>query len=504
MHTFDLKAIRQTFRFGPGLLLLLAILALQLATACDVGAEEQAPGLHISTAEQLQAAIRKDGVAPGTTIWLAAGSYAGYFVSDLSCTADQPCTIRPEPGSSVRLDGSLALKGGYTTWRDLEITNTSWTTRQGDNLPQIHSVVEVFGPGIRLINNVVHDLAGGIYGYNGAADNLWYGNVVFNNGYLETDGEPVGHGFYLQNENGTKRLADNVVVNQYNFGIHAYGSSQASLRHIIIDRNVQANNRWLIGGGSPATDIQARGNLLYNSNMQFGYSNKLNEDAEIHNNYIANGTLQIHGWKTLDVQFNTIVSTHGTNANFKFTTPVTATQSIVWTNNTYYRPETNDGKPFDIDGEGFYTLPEWQSRTHYDATSKLRAELPQQNAVFVRANEFDASRATVTIYNWQNQATVAVDLSSLNLRHGQAYRLRNAQNYLKEWRTFVYDGAPIAVPMEGWTVATPYGASTPLAASTFPQFGTFILEPAGQKETITILPAVTTFTTFLPISQRGV
>jgi hypothetical protein len=503
MQTFNYTTFRQSFKFGPGLLLLLAIIALQIATACDVGAEEQTPEVHISTAEQLRAAIRKDGIAPGTTIWLAKGSYTGPFVSELLCTATAPCTIRPELKSNVRLDGRLEINGGYTTWRDLEITDTSWVTRQGDNLSQAHNFVEVFGPGIKLINNVIHDLAGGIYGYNDASDNLWYGNIVFNNGYLKADGERVGHGFYLQNESGTKQIKDNVVINQYNFGIHAYGSKRASLKHLIFEGNIQLNNRWLIGGGSAAMDIHARNNLLYNSNMQFGYSNKTNEDVEIRSNYVALGTLQIQGWKRLDVQYNTIAQHDATVVTFNYTTPLTATEAITWRNNTYYRPTNAPVAPFGIDGEGFFTLSQWQARTNNDTTSALSQTMPDKNAIFVHSNIYDSDRATVTVYNWENLANVPVDLSNLKLKRGQTYELRNAQNYVNEWRTFVYAGASIAVPMNDWSVATPIGTNTPLAASTFPHFGVFVIVPATQDEVLKSLPGLAMFTTFVPLSQQG-
>jgi len=88
MSSFSHGSPRRSFRFGPGLLLLVAILGIQLIMACKVGASApEAPperAIRVRTDKQLRAALDKQGVAPGTTIVLAAGTYAGTFTSELT------------------------------------------------------------------------------------------------------------------------------------------------------------------------------------------------------------------------------------------------------------------------------------------------------------------------------------------------------------------------------------------------------------------------------------
>lgn len=114
--------------------------------------------------------------------------------------------------------------------------------------------------------------------------------------------------------------------------------------------------------------------------------------------------------------------------------------------------------------------------TWADLTVSGNVDPDNTNAVYVLPNAHDALRALVVIYNAALAGSVDVDLTALNLTNGD-YRLRNAANYMNEWHAFTYSGAAVSVPMTGWTVATPIGASAPLADSTAPGFMCFVLEP---------------------------
>jgi uncharacterized protein (TIGR03437 family) len=119
--------------------------------------------------------------------------------------------------------------------------------------------------------------------------------------------------------------------------------------------------------------------------------------------------------------------------------------------------------------------------------SSFVSETPEGVKVFVRPNEYEPGRANVTIYNWDKQKTVNVDVSTLGIRKGDRYEIRNIQNYYAEKLTGIYNGAGIQVPMTGWSVARPIGMENPVAPSTFPEFGVFQLtwKKAAQPPAVT-------------------
>src|SRR5690606_24552062 len=94
--------------------------------------------------------------------------------------------------------------------------------------------------------------------------------------------------------------------------------------------------------------------------------------------------------------------------------------------------------------------------------------------VFVRPNEYEASRANIIIYNWPLQNEVKVDLSGL-FAVGDRFVIRDALTYygppvLRD----VYQGMSASVPMRGLTTAIPVGREAGLP-HTGPDFGVFVV-----------------------------
>ena len=65
----------------------------------------------------------------------------------------------------------------------------------------------------KFINLVVHDLGIAIGWGSDAVGGEFYGSIIYNNGWIDTNGRVDGLAFYTQNRNGTKRIVDNVVFN---------------------------------------------------------------------------------------------------------------------------------------------------------------------------------------------------------------------------------------------------------------------------------------------------
>src|SRR5206468_7060903 len=96
--------------------------------------------------------------------------------------------------------------------------------------------------------------------------------------------------------------------------------------------------------------------------------------------------------------------------------------------------------------------------------------------VFVRPNRYEAGRAHIIVYNWDNLSHVTVDVSSV-LSPRTPYEVRNAQDFFAPpVLSGVFDGELLELPMSGLTVAAPTG---PLLTPppTGPTFNVFILLP---------------------------
>jgi hypothetical protein len=73
---------------------------------------------------------------------------------------------------------------------------------------------------------------------------------------------------------------------------------------------------------------------------------------------------------------------------------------------------------------------------------------------------------------------VEVDLSRTGLRAGDAYEIRDAQNYLASpLVTGVYGNAPVVIPMSGLTPQPPLGNAPIVPEHTGPEFGAFVVLP---------------------------
>jgi hypothetical protein len=95
---------------------------------------------------------------------------------------------------------------------------------------------------------------------------------------------------------------------------------------------------------------------------------------------------------------------------------------------------------------------EWQAQsaedrgtTSFDSDSAVVPN-PTENAVFLVANEYEAGRANLVIYNWAGSATTLVDLGSL-LAEGSAFVIKEAKDfYGPPLLAGTYQGEAIDVP----------------------------------------------------------
>ncbi len=414
-------------------------------------------------------------IHPGDTVWLRAGTYgSGEGRSDyhatLTGTSTAPIVVRAYPGERATINGDITVDGSYTWYWGFELSNTNTSTQ---NIQGINSAC----PGCRFINLIVHDHSGDGFGlWSEGPNQVAYGNIIYNNGFHGSTSTSYGHGIYAQNATGTKVLQDNILFNQFGYGVHVYGSGNASLNNFTVDGNVSFNSgvgdgmNYTLGGGQPLINLVVNGNMAYYSPSKMGNSMRVgynfgttNRNGVVTNNYVV-GTMFLSQWLSgLTFTGNTVINPGGTDLLIDQDVPTSSTFS----NNTYSSALSS---PIQVLSSAL-SFSAWESKYGYDTRSTMLASLPD-NHVVVEPNTYEAGRANVVVYNWRGAGAVTVDLSGA-LKTGDNFVIVNAENFF---------GAPVVSGTYSGPVTIPISSVSPPAAigghsmpSTGTQFETFVV-----------------------------
>jgi hypothetical protein len=396
-------------------------------------------------------------VAPGDTIWVRGGVYRGNFRSSLRGEPGSPILVRAYPGERATLDGGeseravLSVSGGWATYWGLEVTAQPRTRQtpfpgsfpEGLAMPDGVVTGPDRTPGLRFVNLLVHDLRQGLALFEAAPDAEVTGCLVWGNGW-EGPGGVQGHGLYIQNREGAKRIRDNLVFFNFSHGLHAYGEAGA-LDRIAVERNAFFQNgilrdpaggrNFLLGGAQVAQSPSIVENVVSSSlvpldrpasSFDVGYDAGC-ANPRIVDNYVAD--------------------------NMFF---VNCTSGATITGNTFY------GLLQGLDPRLF-------------PQNAYLSERPTQTRVLLRPNPEDPQRATLIVLNWAGSESVAVDLSPW-LTQGTAFRVLAATDYFgPPVLTGTWSGAPVAIPLRDLVERPLAGWSLPLP-SPDPLFAAFVLE----------------------------
>jgi hypothetical protein len=419
-------------------------------------------------------------------------------------------------------------------FKDSEPTRVTTVVGSRPPIPRGNSdsPVDVFGPNIKLINCISHDGTNGIGVWN---DNTWstarnaevYGCLVYNNGWYEPGQNSHGHGIYMNNVNSPSnpsqmQIRDTILWNNFGWGVHAYDGGGRPIENMLFEGMISFNNGAPRAAYSksavrmPNIDttgtLGTKGNTIRNCylyqpapdgngpgdipNLLVGYPGTSNVDLTLEDNCIAGG---LSAWLQScqsGKSSGNIFMGHGSATRF---VQIDADNGQVptgflWDNNTYYdatTPRSEDGRytfrckgvTDQLPGGGTtpdLRFPAWRSGTGFDTASKYYAGGTLPNRVFVRPNSYETGRANIIVYNWELRSAVNVELSGAGLVNGQAFEIRNVQNYFgTPVLTGTYDSAKptLCLPMTDATVTAPIGFERYPIASTLPEFGAFVLLP---------------------------
>jgi Right handed beta helix region len=422
-------------------------------------------------------------IKPGDTVWVRGGTYAvGQLASRLTGSSSAPIIVRQYPGERATVKGTLVIGGADTWYWGFEVANTN-TTAVGV------SGVDVHAPRTKLVNLTIHDATGNGVGVWGDAPNTEVvGCVLYNNGwYSPAGGGGYGHGIYAQSPVGaTVTLRDNVIYDQFGWGIHAYAEN-GSLSGFRIEGNAIWNNGAPAGavrpavlvGGDPARAerVTVRGNMTYltpglpgyvaSRSMELGWGSQ-NADLRFEDNVVsgADFPLKLNNWTTAIVQRNRFVSSPGGNA----LSLLGAHDGWTWAGNTWYQ---SPGAPSWFTAGLYLTWSEWKNSTGLGITDTATATLPSDPWVFVRPHPYEPGRGIVVIYNWSRAATVSVDLSTIALP-GKTVEVRRAQQPFGIAVATTGDGI-VTLPMSDVAPPAPLGGWNVGVPVTGPEFAVFLL-----------------------------
>jgi hypothetical protein len=384
---------------------------------------------------------------PCDTVWLRGGEYQGPFVSVVKGRAGAPIIFRQFPGERVTLAGSatpettLMVNGDWSWFWGFEVTNLdpNRTSTQPGPWPgdlRRGTGVASRASHVKFINLVVHDAA---RGFEVGAESIGteiYGSLIYNNGWEGPDGAPNGNGIETQNASGVRRLADNVIFNQFSNGISAY---TGQLDHIELDGNIVfgngslsrqgvANSRnILLGGGQVAKSPVLKDNITYLGQANVGYGAGC-ADATLTDNYFA--------------------------------APLVLVRCT---------PQVKENEFYDPDNGGFANLSAaYPSNTFH-------ARRPTGTVVRVRRNQYEPGRATIGVFNWDRADEVSIDLAAAGLANGDRYEVRDAQNIFGKPLATGTSNGPVTVPTSGLTMATPVGTVPVAPKHTAPEFVIFVV-----------------------------
>ena len=402
----------------------------------------------------LQTVLNVDSPAkPGELVILKEGRYSGRFVSNVRGTLDSPIIFAGEPGKRTIIEGIYkegeqdhALFIDQSRWvefRDLEITASS------ENRNTLTSGLQIYGQNTKIINCIIHDTGQAIFSSSAAINNELYGNIIYNNGfYSESYGRGRGHGIYVQNQDGSKRIANNILFFGYGFGIHAY-TETGSIKGLNFERNVWfragaslegssldgSSDGILIGGATPVDRTKVIENYSWSPrpdsrNVRLGWGSTVeNEFIEMKNNYFV-GIIYVQGlWKAADIE-----------------------------NNSFY------GQPIHVSENDF-------------PDNKYSNELPDKNKIVLHENEYDPNRKDLIVYNWEDLDSVSVALGNF-LNVGQKFEIYSVFDLWGEpVASGIYSGETIKVPMGTKDSVQPNGYPNAITDVDDPgrSFGVFVI-----------------------------
>lgn len=438
-------------------------------------------------------AFNSSQIQNGDSILLREGIYPlGNGIHIGTAVEGQPVTVMPYKYESVIIEGyanddgsgniNLNISSPSVIVRDLIFTEAS-----KDRVSNImHSNpadipvsmgANVRDPNTKLINCIFLNITGTAINSPGGAHNAEiYGNIVVNNGWWEdseTRKKGHGHSLYFQNENGRKKVENNVFIKPYGYGMQFYSAGSAGtegsdvISNIAISAGSLADETGTTGAYNYLIESQGDGSVTnmhrnhsYHIDRGTGFSVghiKVSDLCDFRGNYVLGGSKGLVYWnyKHVVARNNTVVM-----KNFKTTGYNYDIAHIDY-------PDIAGDFKHDIDSSVYYTddalfpytgggsFENWKETYKVDSNGTIIyvssfEEVP--NNISVIPNKYEKGRGHIVIYNHQLLAEVEVDVSTIFENSGVNY--------------WLYDLEDLRQPIQHGTIGSDYKLKIPTNQST--------------------------------------
>ena len=424
-------------------------------------------------------------IQPGDTLWLLGGTYLGTFTSKLSGVAGKPIVVRQLPGARAVLDAAgapgsaLEVRGDHSIFWGFEVTNShpSRVSASTGNHDRPNAVVNN-ASNTKYIHLTIHDGGVAFYSYPSTHAVEVYGIIAYNNGWQGPD-RGHGHALYVKSNFGPVVLRDNVLFNQFGYGVHLYSNAgSGQLINIRLEGNIAFNNgtsavgsasaNILVGGAAYADNVVLRDNYTYftpgiaGTNVKLGYGTYQNGAISASGNYFVGGgtVLEVGHWNTVALRENTFA---GAATMYALQNPQTG--GVLLEDNKVYRDPASAAWQL---GGAPHTWASWQIASGLGGSDSVRAGAPASALVRVRGSSYEPGRATILVYNWDGSGSVPVDLTGI-VPHGASFVVHNVQDLFgAPVASGAFGGGAVMLPLSG----VPPPAPTGMASSPSPGTGT--------------------------------
>lgn len=408
--------------------------------------------LNVALGNNAVLGSRNAGVKPGDTVWLMSGHYGsgGAWVvrSELKGTRSAPIVVRRLPGAHVVIDGGISALGEWTTFWGFEISNSS--TNRHCTTEYRQPGLNLLGPGHKAVNLLIHDTGHpGIGFWDAVGDGGEVsGCIIWGVGIYSEDpgwnGKPRGSAIYAQNRDGERRILDCIAMRNFQGGYKIY-SENGYCNGFYLEGNVSVANGYqgyhIESLRNPIGSVSLKDNIAFNDKtITLGIASVTNQNINFKNNYVVGElyggyqTLIFAGvWQNLLVNGN-LFAFMGTNSVWRdsaqFWSIVRGSGPQVVDQNQYYGGSDSLNN-FRLDAFGKISLESVRLDTGWESSGTIATDRePSSTIAFLRPNRHEVGRGHLTIINWAGLRSLPVDLSRLQLREGQGYEIRDAQNLL--------------------------------------------------------------------------
>lgn len=417
---------------------------------------------------------------------------------NISCPSGQNTCPAESVGTPVTLQtNTLTINGSYVTVENGEFLYSGWISRvseYGGYNPfdeENNAAVFVNGSHNGLVNNRIHDNGEGIVLETNAGSTTLSGNTIGNNGWISAAGiAGYGKNILSFTAGSPQSIVNNLLMPTYGaYAMDAITQNTDPAMSATFSKNIVVNGFVYLGGYGPIQGLNVNSNTIYDSvqgQVVIGtLSNQINANLTFASNNVASFLPTLFKyWKPGTIHGNSFCNINPaelyTHERYLYET-TGVNSDYTFTKNTYCNPTGGSTAIlFDAwDAETFpvatsYSFPAWQQTLRYDPNSTELSGTPATTVTTLSPNSYNPASANLSINNWTLVDTVQVDLTALNWPLNSTVTLLNAENPTEKM-TLVAAGQVITVPMTGWTAAIPTKATAPVAPTTYPNFGVWIL-----------------------------